>query len=46
MASGAEAGYEGGCVSAGEGSMASVWAIVTVVAVFGVLNLIEYRRVD
>jgi len=26
--------------------MAAVWAILTVVAVFGVLNLLEYRRID
>jgi len=26
--------------------MAAVWAIVTVVVVFSLLNLIEYRRID
>jgi len=26
--------------------VAAVWAIVTVVAVFAVLNLLEYRRLD
>jgi len=26
--------------------MAAVWAILAVVAVFSLLNLIEYRRID
>jgi hypothetical protein len=26
--------------------MAAVWAIVAVVAVFGLLNLVEYKRID
>jgi len=26
--------------------MAAVWAIVSVVAIFAILNLLEYRRLD
>jgi hypothetical protein len=26
--------------------MAAVWAIVAVVAIFAILNLVEYRRID
>jgi len=26
--------------------VAAVWAILTVVAVFAVLNILEYRRID
>jgi len=29
-----------------ENTVAAVWAIVAVVAVFGLLNIIEYRRID
>ncbi len=29
-----------------ENTVASVWAILTVVVVFSLLNLIEYRRID
>jgi len=29
-----------------ENTVAAVWAILTVVVVFSLLNLIEYRRID
>jgi hypothetical protein len=33
-------------ISLKENTVAAVWAILTVVVVFSLLNLIEYRRID